>query len=395
MALRSFFPSTLWDLTSVLCALLFAGTIPARAQTETILYSFTGGSDGSAPSALVRRGDKLYGTTLNGGASGNGTVFQISTNGKEKLVHSFNGSDGQYPNGALILDKEGNLYGTTGSGGAYDAGTVFTVSPSGVEKVLYNFTGGSDGDGPRGALVLDKEGNLYGATSQGGAYPYSGTVFKLSPSGDERVLYNFTGGADGGNPNGGLVIDTKDNLYGTTFQGGVGGLCAPDCGVVFSVSSSGTETVLYAFDGQELQGFGPTTGLVRDKAGNLYGTTFEGGADDRGVVYEVTPSGSESVLLSFDIGNFGYSPEAPLILDKDGNLYGTTTYSAYPTCDCGGVFELIDTWDYVPLYQFQNEYHPDGAFPVTGLTFGTKGRLYGTTSKGGVYGYGTVFELTP
>jgi uncharacterized repeat protein (TIGR03803 family) len=294
----------------------------------------------------------------------------------------------------LILDKEGNLYGATGTGGAYDAGTVFTISPSGVEKVLYNFTGGNDGGGPGGPLVFDKAGNIYSATKGGGAYAY-GTVFKLTPSGEETVLYSFTGGADGGGPNGGLAIDSKDNLYGTAFEGGEHfGLCAPYCGVVFSVSSSGTETVLYAFDGQEMEGFGPTSGLVRDKAGNLYGTTEQGGANDEGALYEVTPSGSESVLFSFGTGSDGYYPDAPLILDKNGYLYGTTSlnYGDGPL-HYGVIFELIDTWDYIVLYSFQPP--PDGLYPQTALTFGTKGRLYGTTSQGGVYGYGTVFELTP
>ena len=380
---------------AVLCLLLMVSST-SWAQTETLLYSFSGGSDGSNPSALVHKGGKFFGTTETGGAFNFGTVFQITAKGKKTILHSFSGPDGEYPLGALVTDKKGNLYGGTQAGGAYNAGVVFVISPSGIASVLYSFTGGSDGSVALGPLIFDKAGNLYGVA--GGGATEQGLIFKLSPSGIETVLYTFSGREDGGTPNGGLVFDPKGNIYGTTQAGGTGTQCfGGACGVVFELSPSGVEKVLHNFDGAVLDGFNPLSGLVRDKEGNLYGTTWLGGPNDLGIVYEVTPSGVETVLNFFVKGSSGYYPIAPLLLDKIGNLYGTASFSAYPTCSCGVVFQVpaANPYEELTVYRFQNEYHPDGAFPVTGLTWGTKGRLYGTTSQGGISNFGAVFELTP
>jgi len=382
------------SLLSLLTALLFCSS--AIAQTEAVLHSFSGAPDGAVPyAALVRdkRGN-LYGTTTLGGASDLGTVFRVTPKGVEAVVYSFSGADGANPNSALVLDKQGNFYGVA-RGGAFGRGVVFKLAPAGAETVLYNFTGGADGGDPNGPLIFDKQGNLYGAAG-GGTFD-AGVVFKLTPSGVESVVYTFTGYADGGAPNGPLVLDAKGHLYGTGGIGGNGGFCpgAPQgCGVVFKISSSGSETLLHNFQGDAIDAFAPTYGLIRDRSGNLYGTTMIGGQSDRGALFEVTPSGTETVLVSFIVSDFGYYPSGGLLLDKAGSLYGTTTLAAHAPCYCGAVYEL-GGGTYQVLYNFSNEYFPDGIYPYAGLVFGTKGRLYGTTTAGGTFGKGTIFVITP
>jgi uncharacterized repeat protein (TIGR03803 family) len=260
-------------------------TQSARAQTFTLLYSFTGKSDGGIPQGgLVRDpAGNLYGTTSQGGllrdcaGFGCGVVFEVDPTGKETVLHRFKGPDGALPVGSLLLDEAGNLYGAA-SGGASGIGVVFKVDKSGKETVLHNFKG-SDGALPLGSLIRDGEGNLYGATFAGGVGNCfmgkgCGVVFKLDKTGKETVLYAFTGGSDGGEPQrgGALIRDKAGNLYGTTVQGGVN--CDNQsfgCGVVFKLDKTGKETVLYTFTGGS-DGAEPLGGLTRDQAGNLYGS---------------------------------------------------------------------------------------------------------------------------
>ncbi len=359
--------------------------------TEQVLHSFTGGTDGAYPEAgLVRdAAGNLYGTTAHGGAYGYGTVFRVSASGTETVLHSFtyNGTDGVDPEAGLVRDTAGNLYGTTAQGGAYTYGTVFEVSASGTETVLHSFTGGADGASPYAGLVRDAAGNLYGTTVSGGAYNY-GTVFEVSASGTETVLHSFTGGTDGRNPGAGLVRDAAGNLYGTTAYGG-----SYSNGTVFEVSASGTETVLHSFTGGTDGAYpgegGP--GLVRDAAGNLYGTTGEGGAYNYGTVFEVSASGAETVLYSFTGGAYGEYPAAGLVRDAAGNLYGTTVDSGIGAF--GTVFEVSASGTETVLHSFTGG--TDGASPRAGLVRDAAGNLYGTTVDGGAYTYGTVFEVTP
>jgi uncharacterized repeat protein (TIGR03803 family) len=247
-----------------------------------VLYRFTGtGGDTAQPFAGVVRdaSGNLYGTTL---YTGFGAIYSVDLTGQEKVLYSFTGQAGANPYGSLLLDSKGNVYGTASFGGSFSAGIVFKVDPTGTETVLYSFTGGTDGGYPEAGLIRDAKGNLYGTTSSGGSSG-AGTVFKLDPSGTETVLYNFTGGADGANPAWGTLLrDSAGNLYGTTSQGG-----ASDFGVVFKVDTTGKETVLHAFSGRD--GKTPYGTLVRDKAGNLYGTTYEGGAFGGGVVFKIAP----------------------------------------------------------------------------------------------------------
>ena len=393
---------------AALSALLMIVIIPARAgaQTETVLYSFCaqpGCMDGTHPQAglVLDTAGNLYGTTNDGGANGKGTVFEVSGSGTETVLYSFCAlsgcKDGYHPHAGLILDTMGNLYGTTYDGGAHQAGTVFEISGS-AETVLYSFCVLShcrDGYYPRAGLVRDNHGNLYGTTQFNGAYG-GGTVFELSASGTETVLYSFCaqpGCVDGSGPRAGLVLDTSGNLYGTTYNGGANGK-----GMVFKVSASGTEAVLYSFCAQSgcPDGSNPLAGLVLDTNGNLYGTTLKGGANGKGTVFEVSASGAETVLHSFCAQpgcRDGSSPQAGLVMDANGNLYGTTYYGGAKR-GRGTVFELSPNGTETVLHSFSAN-GIDGYNPVAGLVLDTKGNLYGTTLAGGANRGGTVFEVTP
>lgn len=377
---------------AVLSAMLLIAARPAQAQTESVLYSFgTGSPDGAYPIAGLVRDKKgnLYGTTWSGGL-GIGSVFELTATGTEKVLYSFGQSgDGGYPYAGLVLGKKGNLYGTTQAGGAYGGGTVFMVTPAGVETVLYSFTGGADGYQPIGGLVLDKLGNLYGTTQSGGANGGVGTVFKLTPTGTETVLYSFTGGADGAYPQGGLIFDKVGNLYGTTAQGGDPS-CS--CGTVFKVAPTGTETVLYSFPVGGADGGYPNGALVLGKKGYLYGTTSSYGSGNNGTVFKVSPTGKETTLYSFAGTPDGGQPDGSLVFDKKGNLYGTT--QAGGVSGIGTVFELTPAGVETLLHSFTD--NPDGSGPrYGGLVLDALGNLYGTTAFGGANGQGTVFKVAP
>lgn len=308
---------------------------------ETVHYAFAGGCDGANPRAglVMDAAGNMFGTTQSGGICNNdvgfGTVFKLAPNGTETVLYSFEGgSDGEYPVGGLVVDGQGNLYGSAGGGDPAGCnggcGFVFKVTPQGEKTVFYAFQGGSDGDGPYGNVIMDNGGNIYGTTQRGGgtgcAGDGCGTVFKLAPDGTETVFYAFQGGTDGWYPQNGVVMDSTGYLYGTTWTGGGG-----DFGTVFKVSATGTHSVLYSFQGGADGGF-PEAGVILDGGGNLYGTT-EGGGSGKGcnggcgVVFEVALDGTETVLRAFDKKNdkrFGVNPMAGLVLDGQGNLYGTT-----------------------------------------------------------------------
>ena len=378
-------------LLTLLCVLAPA----VLAQTFSVLRQFKSGPGGINPYAGVVLDGKgnLYGTTSNDGAFTCGTVFRLNAAGKEKVLYSFTGigGDGAFPwYGSLVRDSSGNLYGTTTSGGIYDqfclfgCGTVFKVDASGKETVLYRFTGtGGDSYEPWAGLVRDSTGNLYGMTPFGG--PGWGMVFKVDPTGKETILYGFTGSTDGGNPLGGLVRDAKGNLYGTTSYGG-----SSFAGNVFKLDPTGTETVLYSFTGST-DGNSPSGGLIRDSAGNLYGTTFLGGAAGYGTVFKVNTQGQETVLYSFTGGADGLNPSyGNLVRDSAGNLYGTTPQGG--SSDFGVVFKIDTTGKETVLHSFSGS---DGKIPYGTLARDKAGNLYGTTYEGGAYGGGVVFKIAP
>jgi len=363
-----------------------AGVIYRLSRTghQTVLYNFTGGTDGAAPAAGVIRDSSgnLYGTTTQGGAAAYGVVYKLDTTGHETVLHNFTGGpDGGYPQAGVIRDSTGNLYGTTYDGGTEGAGVVYKVDTTGHEIVLYNFTGGADGGYLYAGVIRDSAGNLYGTASRGGA-AHGGVVFKLDTTGHETVLYNFTGGADGGSPYAGVIHDSAGNLYGTTFAGG-----ALNLGVVYKLDTTGHETVLYSFTGGAGGGF-PYAGVIRDSAGNLYGTTTSAaGSAYWGAVYKVDPTGHETVLCSFTGGAGGGFPYAGVIRDSAGNLYGTTSGG-----QTAGVVYKSDTAGHeTVLYTFPGE--RDGAFPTAGVIGDSAGNLYGTTQYGGAANSGTVYKL--
>jgi uncharacterized repeat protein (TIGR03803 family) len=308
-----------------------------KAGNETVLYSFGGGADGANPWTGLTwgPGDDLYGTTEAGGASGFGTVFKISKAGKKTVLYNFTGAagDGAYPFSRLIWDGVGNVYGTTYKGGASGNGTVFKLAKSGKETVLYSFQGGADGGNPYAGVVRDPAGNLYGTTFGIFGVDY-GTVFKLNTAHKEKVLHAFTGGSDGGFPYyGGLVRDSAGNLYGTTSFGGA----HQYFGTVFKVDKAGQQTVLYSFTGGA-DGGQPNASVIRDSAGNLYGTTVGGGAFGHGTIFKLDKTGKETVLYSFAGGTDAAAPDADLLRDAAGNLYGTTI--AGGASGAGTVFKL-------------------------------------------------------
>jgi uncharacterized repeat protein (TIGR03803 family) len=408
---------------SAVLVLLALGVLlgAARAQTESVLYSFCPQypcADGEFPYAGVVFDQKgnLYGTTRNGGTQNNncgygcGVVFKLTPRGKETVLYSFcaqgNCADGAQPFAGLVFDQKGNLYGTTYLGGASNGGVVFKLTPKGKYTVLYSFcsqSGCTDGEYPAAGLVFDPKGNLYGSTYNGGAYnaycsDYGcGVVFKLTPKGKYTVLYSFcaqTNCADGAQPFAGLVFDQKGNLYATTYIGG-----AHNGGVVFKLTPKGKEIVLYSFCAEIncADGASPEAGLVFDQKGNLYGTTYRGGEPGSGgVVFKLTPEDKETVLYSFcwqDNCTDGDGPQAGVIFDQKGNLYGTTEYGGEQYS--GVVFKITPEGQETVLYSSCGQRCAYGAYPFAGLIFDQKGNLYGTTQEGGDYEGGVVFKVAP
>jgi uncharacterized repeat protein (TIGR03803 family) len=374
---------------------VFAGTMfgiaiqSAPAQTETVLYTFSAATGSYPVGGLVRdKNGNLYGTTYQGantgcGNVGCGAVYQLTPSGTLNVLHTFTGSpDGGNPEGTLVFDKGGNLYGTTTVGGAFGNGTVYRVTPGGQYRVLYSFSG-LDGAGPVAGLVRDGAGNLYGITQYGGTSG-RGTVFVLTPTGAEKVLHSFTGGADGGHPIGGLIL-WKGSLYGTTGDGGDYGP-----GTVFRVTKKGVQKVLYSFSGG-IDGASPFRKLVVDKEGNFYGTTVGGGAYSSGTVFKVTSMETETVLYHFTGGVDGGTPVGGLVRDANGNLFGTTQMGG--TNANGTVFKLSPSGTETVLHSFTRG-ASDGAMPMASLL--RVGRvLYGTTFYGGPTDRGTVFKVVP
>lgn len=452
--------------------LVFASSAPAEWK-EKVLYSFQGGSDGATPvgSVVFDSLGNMYGATQDGGSSSCISIYQCGTvyeltqqNGvwTETVLYVFQGNaknDGASPFGGLVTDRSGNLYGTTAYGGTGDCvllgskvgcGTVYELSPPAqqggawTETVLYSFPSSKYGYVPWGDLVFDKAGNLYGATIFGGGkgttcdpyYQYCGAVFELSPpkkkggAWTEKVLHAFAGvptgkqSADGAEPNGGLVLDSKGAIYGTTYFGGnnqkgtcQGGSGGTGCGVVFRLTSPirkgnpWKEKILHYFDSND--GAGPLGGVAFDKRGNLYGTTYWGPGDGYGLVFELEKPKEkgqpwkEIVLHAFEDGTDGGGPSAAVTFAKTGKLYGTAVGGG-GALHYGVVFRLTPpslkggNWSLFPLYAFTGS-PSDGAHPAANLVFDGASNIFSTTQWGGTGtncytgggGCGTVFEVSP
>jgi uncharacterized repeat protein (TIGR03803 family) len=391
-------------------------SIAVTCVSETILYSFAAPTDGALPLAgLIQGSDgNFYGTTEFGGTGHRGTVFTITPTGDETVLHSFTGTsgDGATPVASLVQGVDGNFYGTTSVGGANSAtctvpgscGTVFKITPSGAVTVLHSFTGtGGDGANPVASLIQGSDGNFYGTTNLGGANSATctiaggcGSVFKITPTGVETVLHSFTGaGGDGATPDASLLQGSDGNFYGTTSYGGAASASFADgCGTVFTITPTGVETVLYAFQCTGGDGVDPLAGLTLGNDGNFYGTTYLGGASGEGTVFKITPAGVETVLYSFNGGACGddINPAVSLTQGSDGNFYGTTSGNTN-SCGQGTVFKITPTGVESVLYAFKGDISL-GANPHAGVIQGSDGNLYGTTEYGGAGENGTVFKLS-
>jgi uncharacterized repeat protein (TIGR03803 family) len=389
-----------WMRACGIIALWAAVALPA--QTFTSLYSFNG-MDGQNPGAELVQGTdgNFYGTTLNGGANGYGSVFKITPSGTLATLYSFcsqsNCPDGIGPNG-LVQATDGDFYGTTGGGGAnVYYGTVFKITSHGTLTTLHSFDG-ADGEFPYGELIQASNGKLYGMTGQGGAHN-NGTVYSISTGGRLTTLHSFDGApaGDGFFSTPGLVQAANGDFYGTTQGGGVNA-CPPysGCGTVFRITPRGKFTTLHSFDNTD--GAEPVGAMIQGTDGNFYGTTEMGGAQHVGTVFKITPSGMLTTLYAFGRGGHGNWPTAGLIQATDGNFYGTTLEggakdACKPPKDCGTVFKIDKSGKLITLHSFHRK---DGSYPLAALTQGTNGNFYGTTGRGGAIGDddGTVFSLS-
>ncbi len=384
----------------------------ASPLSYRVLHSFGAGHDGSDPNELISVGDRFYGTTSGGGTKycggnygGCGTIFSITADGKEHVLHNFGyKNDGSAPNGGLT-EVSGTLYGATTSGGAYGYGTIFSITSRGKEKVLYSFGLKPDGEYPNGDLT-DVGGTIYGTTFGGGlargldcSAEGCGTVFSVTRAGRERVLHRFHSEADGWYPAAGLV-DVGGTLYGTTYQGGVYGSFG-NWGTLFSITRNGKLKVLHSF-GKGNDGWYPSAELI-DVEGTLYGTT-KGGGTGRcgggyggcGTVFSITTAGKERVLHYFN-GRDGNFPVASLI-DVGGSLYGTTPNGGVNQCSraygtCGTVFSIRRDGEEEVLQRFRKG-NDGGWYPLVRLTY-KSGSFFGTTKFGGAHNGGVVFSLQP
>ena len=357
--------------------------------TEVVLSSMSA-TLGNPPSngALIQASDgNLYGVAPYGGDHNGGTFFKLTSSGNVTVIWSFGaGMDGQRPTGRPIQGSDGNFYGTTANGGQYGYGTVFRITPTGTESLLWSFGSGSDARYPNGYLLQASDGNFYGMSNDGTNAP--GSVFKLTPAGTETVLWSFGAGSDGSQPFGGLIQASDGNLYGTTERGGTSSV-AP-AGTVFRLTLSGTETVIHSF-GDTGDGVDPTSGtLLQASDGYLYGMTYQGGANDLGTVFKIDPaSGSESILYSFDVVPDAARPGAGLIQANDGNFYGTTTQGG--TRGNGTIFKLTPSGTESVLWSFGTG--SDGYLPGGNLVQADNGSLYGLAVAGGANGNGAIFEF--
>ncbi|MBV9647917.1 MAG: hypothetical protein JO043_10675 [Candidatus Eremiobacteraeota bacterium] len=395
----------------------------ARSAQFSLLYSFKGPAAGMFPGSplLQDKAGNLYGTTSYGGhinpqgcsVNGCGVVYMVDPRGTETLVHEFSGYpvDGALPGGGLVADAAGNLYGTAEAGGGSNSGVVYKIDAKGNETVLYSFCPNSphcdDGRMPVSNLTIDAAGDLFGVTAYGGLTTGTcgganfgcGVLFKIASSGKESVLYAFRGSpSDGQNPFANLILD-DGKLVGTTLYGGTASNpCAgsvPGCGTLFSVTLKGKERVLHFFSGGNQDGDFPMGGVIKDNAGNVYGTTQSGGPANSGVVYEIdAASGSERLLYAFkgDSMGDGSLPTGWLVRDNEGKLYGTTLQGgAVKRGGYGTVYEVTPSGTEIVLHTFSAG-RRDGAQPLAGLL--RSGRtLYGTTNLGGAQSWGTVFAV--
>lgn len=369
-------------------AALVATAVGARGGPAfSSLHSFGIFTNGETPKAGLALGTdgNFYGTTYSGGTNfGFGTVFKISTNGALTTLYAFTGgNDGANPQGKLTQGSDGSFYGTTFGGGFYFAGEVFKISTNGVCTNLYSFTSGNDGANPAAGLILASDGNFYGTASSGSSNGI-GTIFKISPGGAFTPLYSFTGGDDGGNPEAELVLAGDGNFYGTAYQGG-----AQNSGVVFRFNTNGLETNIYSFTGGN-DGANPQAALALGGDGELYGTTAVGGTNNYGAVFKISTNAVFTALYSFNGIADGSNPNAALTPGSGGALYGTAEFGG--SSNSGSFFKITTNGALTNLYSFTGG--NDGTAPSGALALDADGLLYGTATSGGTNRGGAVFKVT-
>lgn len=366
-----------------------AAGVTLPAQTFITLHNFAG-PEGSAPNAVLVQGidGNFYGTAFGGGSNGSGTIYKITPSGVLTTIYNFCSlsgcADGLNPQNQLILGADGAFYGTTDAGGTSTAcsggcGTVYRFK-NGILTTLHSFEL-TDGETPQAGLVQGIDGNFYGTTQFGGPPTSSGTLYEITPTGDLTTLANFDD--SGYLTYSSLILATDGNLYGTTHTGGVNG-----GGTVYKLGSSGL-TTLYSFNGTV--GYNPSAGLAEGTDGNFYGTTDLGGTTPfDGTIFKITPTGTYTTLHDFDLLDGSRPLTIPgMVLGTDGNFYGTTSFGGL--AGLGTIFEITPSGTLTVLGIFRG---PDGELPVTGLIQGTEGAFYGTTPQGGATGLGTVFKLS-
>jgi uncharacterized repeat protein (TIGR03803 family) len=377
--------------------LLFAVmTTPSTyAQTLTTLYNFGGyAGDGVYPRAnqVLDSQGNLYGTTLDGGAglgTDFGTVFMVTASGTETVLYSFIRRPDASP-GQLVPGADGNLYVPTEGGGGESQIVELKRPLFKKAKVIFSFKKPWLLGSSPVTLIPNGEGQVWGTTYLGGAYGL-GVIFEMTQPKTISVLHSFAGSPSEGEFPLALIADGQGNFYGTTWAGGEFGSLYGG-GTIFKLAADGTFTTLYNFCAQSgcADGASPNQYLIFDGHGNLYGTTWAGGTDDVGTVFEITATGAERVLYTFTEGADGGGPDGGVVMDGSGNLYGTTSFGG--AHGKGTVFELSSSGKLTVLHSFAVR---DGSAPEAGVILDGQGHLYGTTSGGGTYGYGTVFKLTP
>jgi uncharacterized repeat protein (TIGR03803 family) len=385
--------------------------VTAKATTTTdVIFSFDEDNGEYADTDLeTDSAGNIYGTTVLGGEHGSGTVFQLSpTHGGwvQSVLYSFTGgADGGEPYKGVSIDRQGNLYGTAVTGGSGSCeggcGLVYKLTNSGgtwTQTVIHAFTGGDDGSGPGARVTVDGSGNLYGMTPTGGTYG-AGTIYKMHPHGSSwnfQVIHTFTGGADGASGSAGRMFLSQGGLYGAVTAGGTYG-----AGLVFELTPTTVGewnfNTLYSFRGQPDGSF-PYGALLRAASGKVYGTTYYGGANGIGAVYELSPrptgEWNERVIYSFQNGSDGNSPISNLVRDSAGNLYGTTSEGGLGS---GTIFKLSPVgggqWSESVVHAFAGP--PDGGFSYNGMVVDLFGNFYGATVHGGTTDDGCVYQFIP
>ncbi len=397
---------------SILWLVASGGMARSEASTTEVIYSFAGDDDGEYTDTDIARDAEgnLYGTSVLGGDFGGGTVWQLSPVGAgwvHSVLYSFTGgADGGEPYKGVTLDAAGNLYGTAVTGGSGSCeggcGVTYKLTKSGTtwsQSVIHAFTGGDDGSGPGARVAVDGRGNVYGMTPTGGANGL-GTIYALHPKSTGgwamRVIHTFTGGSDGSSGSAGKLLLRGGRIYGAATTGGSNG-----SGIVFELTPTRigewSLKTIYSFQGAP-DGVFPYGALLFDAEGNVYGTTYYGGANGLGTVYKLSPTvageWNETVLYSFRTGRDGNSSISNLVSDAAGNLYGTTSEGGLGS---GTIFAVTagqnGTWTESIPHRFHDS--PDGAFPYAGMVGDGAGTFFGATVHGGAAGEGAIYKFTP